>query len=136
MPASGANEPTFPTQFHVTYGAKKGDETYDDPNITLNDISTFDALYKEFQKLLETKYDLQSDCQRYHTNAAKNYFARHLNTKVNAIAVRIAWSVTCWDMRAIQIAQDFAQIINQHINHCDNPEVPALKTKDIGYKGY
>jgi voltage-gated potassium channel len=136
MPASGSQEPTYPTQFHFTYGAKKGDETYDDPNITLNDIPTFDALYKEFQKLLETKYDLQSDCQRYHTNAAKNYFARHLNTKVNAIALRIAWSVTCWDMRAIQIAQDFAQIINQHINHCDNPEVPALKTKDIGYNGY
>ena len=108
-------EPTYPTQFHFTYGAKKGDETYDDPNITLNDISTFDALYKAFQKLLETKYDLQSDCQRYHTNAAKNYFARHLNIKVNAIALRIAWSVTCWDMRAIQIAQ----VINQHINQCD-----------------
>ena len=136
MPASGSQEPTYPTQFHFTYGAKKGDETYDDPNITLNDIPTFDALYKEFQKLLETKYDLQSDRQRYHTNAAKNYFARHLNTKVNAVALRIAWSVTCWDMRAIQIAQDFAQIINQHINHCDNPEVPALKTKDIGYNGY
>ena len=136
MPASGSQEPTYPTQFHFTYGAKKGDETYDDPNITLNDIPTFDALYKEFQKLLETKYDLQSDRQRYHTNAAKNYFARHLNAKVNAVALRIAWSVTCWDMRAIQIAQDFAQIINQHINHCDNPEVPALKTKDIGYNGY
>ena len=136
MPASGSQEPTYPTQFHFTYGAKKGDETYDDPNITLNDIPTFDALYKEFQKLLETKYDLQSDCQRYHTNAAKNYFARHLNNKVNAVALRIAWSVTCWDMRAIQIAQEFAQIINQHINHCDNPDVPALKTKDIGYKGY
>ena len=136
MPASGSQEPTYPTQFHFTYGAKKGDETYDDPNITLNDIPTFDALYKEFQKLLETKYALQSDCQRYHTNAAKNYFARHLNTKVNAIALRIAWSVTCWDMRAIQIAQDFAQIINQHINQCGNPEVPALKIKDIGYNGY
>ena len=136
MPASGSQEPTYPTQFHFTYGAKKGDETYEDPNITLNDIPTFDALYKEFQKLLETKYDLQSDCQRYHTNAAKNYFARHLNNKVNAVALRIAWSVTCWDMRAIQIAQDFAQIINQHINHCDNPDVPALKTKDIGYNGY
>ena len=136
MPASGSQEPTYPTQFHFTYGAKKGDETYSDPNITLNDIPTFDALYKEFQKLLETKYDLQSDCQRYHTNAAKNYFARHLNTKVNAVALRIAWSVTSWDMRAIQIAQDFAHIINRHINHCDNPDVAVLKIKDIGYKGY
>ena len=136
MPASGSQEPTYPTQFHFTYGAKKGDDTYDDPNITLNDKPTFDALYKEFEKLLETKYDLQSDRQRFHSNAAKNYFARHLHTKVNAVALRIAWSVTCWDMRAIQIARDFAQLINQHINHCDNPIVPALKTKDIGYNGY
>jgi hypothetical protein len=36
-------------------------------------------------------------------------------------------------MRAIQIAQDLAQIINQQINQCDNPIVPELKKKGIGY---
>ena len=136
LAASGGSEPTYPTQFHFTYGAKKGDETYDDPNITLNDVAAFDALYKEFTGLLETQYSLSADCQRYHTNANASYFARHLEHKVNAVALRVAWSVTARDTRAIQIAQTLAQTINRNINHTDNPDVPELKVKAIGYEGY
>ena len=133
LAASGANEPTFPTQFHFTYGAKKGDETYNDPNITLNDIVTFEQLYQDFSDLLGNKYQLFTDKQRYHTNASPKYFARQLENKVNAISLRVAWSVTCWDMRAIQIAQDFAATINKHINHCDNPEVSDLNKAQVGF---
>ncbi len=137
LAASGGSEPAYPTQFHFTYGAKKGDETYDDPNITLNNIPAFDALYKEFASLLETQYSLLSaDRQRYHTNANAGYFARHLEHKVNAVALRVAWSVTARDTRAIQIAQTLAQTINRNINHTDNPDVPELKVKAIGYEGY
>ena len=136
LAASGGSEPAYPTQFHFTYGVKKGDETYDDPNITLNDIPSFDALYKEFAALLETDYSLSADRQRYHTNANATYFARHLEHKVNAVALRVAWSVTVRDARAIQIAQSLAQSINRNINHSDNPDVPELKIKDIGYEGY
>ncbi len=136
LAASGGSEPAYPTQLHFTYGAKKGDETYNDPNITLNDITTFDAMYKEFAALLENKYALSADRQRYHTNASAGYFARHLQQKVNAVALRIAWSVTCRDTRAIQLAQELAATINRHINHTDNPDVPELKVKDIGYEGY
>lgn len=133
LAASGANEPAYPTQFHWTYGAKKGDETYDDPNITIHDVPTFDALYKEFSGLLESKYQLTADHQRYHTNAQTGYFARNLEHKVNAIALRVAWSVTARDMRAIQIAQDLAELMNKHICHQLNPDVPELKQKGIGY---
>ena len=136
LAASGGSEPAYPTQFHFTYGAKKGDETYDDPNITLNDIPSFDALYKEFAALLETDYSLSADRQRYHTNANAAYFARHLEHKVNAVALRVAWSVTVRDARAIQIAQSLAQSINQNINHTDNPVDPELKIKAIEYEGY
>ena len=136
LAASGGSEPAYPTQFHFTYGAKKGDETYDDPNITLYDIPSFDALYKEFAALLETDYSLSADRQRYHTNANAAYFARHLEHKVNAVALRVAWSVTVRDARAIQIAQSLAQSINQNINHTDNPVDPELKIKAIGYEGY
>jgi len=136
LAASGGSEPAYPTQFHFTYGAKKGDETYDDPNITLNDIPTFDALYKEFAALLETDYSLSADRQRYHTNASAAYFARHLEHKVNAVALRVAWSVTVRDARAIQIAQSLAQSINRNINRIDNPDAPELKIKVIGYEGY
>ena len=136
LAASGGSEPAYPTQFHFTYGAKKGDETYDDPNITLNNIPAFDALYKEFAALLETDYSLSADRQRYHTNANSAYFARHLEHKVNAVALRVAWSITVRDARAIQIAQSLAQSINQNINHTDNPDVSELKIKAIGYEGY
>ena len=136
LAASGANEPAYPTQFHFTYGAKKGDETYDDPNITLNDVPTFDALYKEFAALLDSKYELSADHQRYHNNVQAGNFARHLENKVNAVALRVAWSVTARDMRAIQIAQDLAELMNKHICNQHNPEVPELKQKGIGYDEY
>ena len=136
LAASGGSEPAYPTQFHFTYGAKKGDETYDDPNITLNDIPSFDALYKEFAALLKTDYSLSADRQRYHTNASAAYFARHLEHKVNAVALRVAWSVTVRDARAIQIVQSLAQSINRNIIHTDNPVDPELKIKAIGYERY
>lgn len=136
LAASGSSEPAYPTQFHFTYGAKRGDENYDDPAITLNDVPTFDAIYREFAELLEQSFSLSADKQRYHTNAHAAYFARHLQHKVNAVALRVAWSVTCRDARAIQLAQALASIINRHINHTDNPSLPELKIKDIGYKGY
>ena len=136
LAASGGSEPAYPTQFHFTYGAKRGDETYDDPGITLNDVPTFDAIYRECAELLEQAFSLSADRQRYHTNANAAYFARHLQHKVNAVVLRVAWSVTCRDARAIQLAQALASIINRHINHTDNPSLPELKIKDIGYKGY
>ena len=55
---------------------------------------------------------------------------------MNAVALRVAWSVTVRDARAIQIAQSLAQSINQNINHTDNPVDPELKIKAIGYEGY
>lgn len=136
MAASGALEPSYPTQFHFTYGAKKGDETYGDPNITLNDVPTFDALYKEFATLLADKYHLSANCQRYHNNSSTSYFARHLEHKVNAVAIRIAWSVTSRDTRSILIAQELATTINRTINHKNNPDIPELKIKSIGYDDY
>ena len=134
--ASGGSEPTYPTQLHFTYGANEGDKTYNDPNITLNDTDTFEALFNDFSALLNSKYALSADKQRYHNNARSTYFARHLDHRVNAICLRIAWSVIARDTRALLIAQDFAAAINKHINHTENPDVPELKVKDIGYDGY
>ena len=81
----------------------------------------------------ENKYQLFTDKQRYHTNASPKYFARQLENKVNAISLRVAWSVTCWDMRAIQLAQEFATMLNKHVNKCENPTVADLKKSGIGY---
>ncbi len=133
MAASGANEPEYPEQFHFGYGAKKGDDTYNDPNITLNDTQTFEAFYQQFAKLLQTNYELAAEKQMRHNNAVPTVYVRHLAHKVNAITLRAAWSVTCWDMRAISIARDMAEVMNREILHRELPEVPYMKDKKTGY---
>ena len=137
MPASGSNEPTYPSQFHFCYGSKKGDTTYHDPNITLIDTAKFEAFYQSVSKIITESYELKTDKQLYHDNSNPKLFVRHLHSKNNAISLRVAWSVICWDMRAINIAKDIAYQINTKILELDgNPDSPDLYTKDIGYKGY
>jgi len=136
MAASGANEPEYPTQFHFGYGAKKGDETYDAPDISLNDTMSFEAMYQSFAQVMEDKYNLKSDKQRYHNNSSSAHYYRHLAKKVNAVVIRIAWSVSCWDMRSMQIAQDLANAINREILHTEYAAPADLYNKDIAYDGY
>lgn len=136
LAASGAGEPAYPTQFHFTYGAKKGDETFDDPNITIHDITTANALMTDFSEVMERLFALHTDRQRYHNNAAAAYFGRHLTHNPNVLALRTAWSVIGWDMRAIRIAQEIAFVLNRHIEHRETPEDPELTVKAIGYSDY
>lgn len=137
MPASGAQEPQYPTQFHFCYGAAKGDTTFRSPNITLNDTASFKRLYSTVSDMLAQTYGLSTDKQLYHNNDSPALFVRHLNHKTNAVSLRVAWSVVCWDMMAIQIARDLAAAINKEILHLEgNPEVSDLGVKDIGFDGY
>lgn len=136
LAASGANEPDYPTEFHFGYGGKKGDETYDDPNITLNDIPQFDSLYRAVEEML-AKYNWTADRQRYYRNENPKIFARLLEHKVNAVALRIAWKVTCWDMRAIELADNMAKLIRLHCEPgTEKPIVAELKKKNIAYDDY
>lgn len=137
MPSSGSQEPEYPTQFHFGYGGKKGDESYDDPNITLNDIPLFDSLYKNCSKMLEEKYGFLSDGQRYHNTSNPKLFSRHLDHKVNCVYLRVAWSVICWDMRRIAIAKDLAETMNAVLDPDNRHELsPEMTIKDIAFDGY
>ena len=137
LAASGNMEPEYPTQFHYVIGKAKGDETYDDPRITIKDISSFDTLYKDVTGAIEQQFGLLSDCQKYHTATSPKNIARHIECP-NAFTIRIAWSVLCWDYRYLLIAQTMANSIRQHIAK-DEPE-PDLsdiqsrqRDKDCGY---
>ncbi len=137
MTASGADEPEYPTQIHFGYGSKKGDETYDDPNITIHDPISFEKFYVEVSEMLKETYDLYTDKQLYHNNYNQAHYYRHMNVRPNVVNLRVACSVLCWDMRAIAIARDFAMMINKHIEPEMAKELsPELKVKDLGFDGY
>jgi len=143
LSASGGQEPVYPTQFHYIIGSKKGDETYDDPNITIHDIPRFDSLYQDLAQQIKEQYDLDSDRQKYHTGTSPKNIARHLNKEnaPNAFTIRIAWSVTCWDFRSLQISKTMADALNLHLAGINPPDVSKELTtrvpgKDYGYDFY
>lgn len=137
LPSQGHQEPLCPTQFHFHYGLKKSNFSYSDPDVVLNDTTTYKILYQSISEMLSKNYSLSTDNQVYYGSNNPAFFARHLNKKVNAPSLRVAWSVTCWDMNAIKIARDIAECINKEILHLEgNPDIPELKVKDIGYRGY
>lgn len=111
--ASGAEEPAYPTHFHFIYGAKKGDEGYTDPNLTICDAQRFDAFYQQLTTQLQSDFSYESDRHRYHTGAGKKNIARRIGggTDTNAFTLRTAFKVTVWDDRNIAIAKTIAENI-------------------------
>ena len=143
LSASGGQEPVYPTLFHYIYGDKKGDDGYDDPNLTIIDTESFENLYQSLSQSFIDNYDFKSDKHRFHAGTSPRNVARKINGGVdrNAFTIRIAWSVTCWDFRYLEIAKLMAENINQHLLKVEQPEVDEeLKKrvvgKDYGYKYY
>ena len=143
LSASGGQEPVYPTIFHYIYGAKKGDDGYDDPNITIMDTESFENLYQNLSGILVDKYRLESDKHRFHTGTSPKNIARKINGGVdrNAFTIRIAWSVTCWDFRYLEIAKHMAENINKHLLGLEDVQVSEeLKKRvlgeDYGYDFY
>lgn len=139
LSASGAREPSYPTQFHFSYGGKKGDETYNDiDNLMIHNIPSFNSMFTDFSTRMQKEFELDCDRQRHYDSASKKIIARHLNytDKVNSIIIRIAWSVTCWDIRRIQIAQVIADSFGKYLDTSNKNKIsPSDLTKSgFGYE--
>lgn len=137
LAASGANEPTYPTQFHFSAGGRKGDERFEGEDLIVADMEKYKAFYEDLSQKLETDFGFKSDHQRYHNCSTKNLFARKYKNghgSRNNILLRIAWSVCLWDMRRIDVARLIAEVLNRHFeNDVQKEYSPELKIKQSGY---
>lgn len=137
LAASGANEPSYPTQFHFSVGGAKGDERFEGEDLIVADIEKYKAFYEDLSQKLETTFGFKSDHQRYHNCSTKNLFARKFKDNQgskNNIILRIAWSVCLWDMRRIAIAKVIAETLNHHFETTQIlPVDDDLKIKCFGY---
>lgn len=137
LAASGANEPTYTTQFHFSAGGVKGDEHFEGEDLIVADIEKYKAFYEDLSQKLETDFGFKSDHQRYHNCSTKNLFARKYKNghgSKNNIILRIAWSVCLWDMRRIAVARLIAEVLNRHFeNDVQKEYSPELKIKQSGY---
>lgn len=137
LPSSGANEPEFPTQFHIEFGGKKGDDTFGGTDLFVKDIAKADNIFRSIEEAMDG-YGMKTDRQRYYDTSSPDIFLRKLEnaSMVNGFVLRIAWSVFLWNARKIEIAKTLAQVLKQEIEGLDLPECPELKVKDIGYRNY
>jgi hypothetical protein len=139
LPTSGANEPEFPTQFHIEYGGVKGDESFSGTDLLVKDIDKADALFTDIEGTMENTYGFKTDRQRYHNTSSPNLFLRKLENskKVNGFVLRIAWSVFLWNSRKMEIAKTLADVLNRDIrqNKCQFFD-DEMNVKGIGYNDY
>lgn len=135
--ASGILEPEYPTQFHFSAGGKKGDESFEGDNLLVQDMATYRAFYEDLSAELKTKFNLDSDHQKYHGATSSNIFARRYSAGKeckNNILLRTAWSACLWDSNRISIAKTIADAINKHLNSGNEIAYDAeLKVKRLGY---
>ena len=135
--ASGANEPTYPTIFHFSAGGAKGDENFEGENLIVDDMVKYRSFYEDLSSVLNEKFDMTSDHQRYHNVTTSKLFARQYNEGMgsrNNIILRVAWSACLWDSRRIAIAQTIAEALNRHFDTTHDIGIsPELKHKSAGY---
>lgn len=138
LPSSGANEPEFPTQLHIEYGGKKGDDSFDGTDLLVKDIDKADKLFRRIEETMNSDYSLKTDRQRFHDTSSPDIFLRKLTnaSNVNGFILRIAWSVFLWNSRKIEIAKTLAEVIKDEIEGTELQECQDLKIKDIGYQNY
>lgn len=138
LPASGANEPSYPTQIHFTAGGKKGDEDLNTNGPTVIDKVLFKGLLDDAAEVFANEFGLGTDFQRYHGDSLNGdkLFSYKLDTAatLNSFTMRIAWSVSLWDSRRIAVAKRLAELLAKHIEGRDELEFdPELKVKKSGY---
>ena len=135
--ASGANEPTYPTIFHFSAGGAKGDESFEGENLIVEDMVAYRSFYEDLSSILNEKFAMTSDHQRYHNVTTSKLFARQYNEGMgsrNNIILRVAWSACLWDSRRIAIAKTIAEVLSRHFDSAHNVGAsPELKHKTAGY---
>ena len=100
-------------------------------------------MYCNLSQILMDKYNFESDKQRYYTGTSPKNIARHVDggKTCNAFTIRIAWSVTCWDFRYLEIAKHMAENFNKYLIHKDDTPISSELTtrvpnQDYGYEFY
>lgn len=139
LPSSGANEPEFPTQFHILYGGAKGDETFAGSDLLVKDIDKADKLFTDLENVMDSQFGFKTDRQRYHSSASPDIFLRKLDNSsaVNGFVLRIAWSVLLWSSRRMEVAKTIAEVIQKDLlpgSQINND--PDLGVKSMGYSDY
>ena len=132
LSASGAEDPSHPTQFHFVHKVQKKLEVQ--PTTTLHEEQMV-QLYEELSKMYEDEFQLKADLDEFYLPVGRKNIAMQIGAgkDSNAFTLRIAFSVTEWDDRHISIIRKMAEIMKQQLEGKQLDEDKAWKESAIGY---
>lgn len=134
--SSGALEPEYDTQIHVSLGGPKGDtELKEHPLVA--DLTTFSRFYDMLSAEMLAKFGYHTDLQKYH-NGSPNLLVRKipLCRPADFMVLRIEWHATLWAETRMVFARELARVISLTLAGKEPQEVAQMKIKDIGFSGY
>jgi len=137
--ASGAAEPPYPTNIHLSIGGKKGDERMAGRDLFVKDASTYTNFYDLLSRCVGEKLQLTVDHQKFHSTDSPRHFLRKSNLRQdsNHIIMRVEWKQLLWSQKRLLLATIIAESICTAILHTPLPDIPPeLTVKAIGYDGY
>lgn len=137
--ASGAAEPPYPTNIHLSIGGGKDDERMSGEDLFVKDARTYKAFYDLLSHNAGEKLQLTIDHQKYHSTASPKNFLRKsgIREDTNHIIMRIEWKQLLWSQKSLLLATLMAETTCTAILHTRLPDTPPeLKVKAIGYDGY
>ena len=139
LSASGAQEPEYPEEVHIGYGAPKGQPALDISGLTIHDANKAEQVFTALEGVLYSGFGIKAERQMQHSSDAPYLYLRNLEhaDKVNSFILRIAWSAMSWNPDRIRIAQSMADTLHELLDP-SNPreELPYLRDKDIGFANY
>lgn len=114
-----ASEP----QFHFIHGAKKGDTSFENPDITVRDTKQYDSALKALEQMLQDNYGMTS-ARQDKAGSSRMYIGRHVQAAgglvTNAFTIRASYKVTVWSTQTTKIAEDLAATLRNSLD----PEHP------------
>ena len=138
LAVSGENTMEYPEAVHIAYGAPKGDNTFNAPNLTVHDFNMAETIFSQIEQNLQESIGFLTERQMRHKSETPKLFLRHLAAadRINSFVLRINWSAFSRSPYRIQMAQIIADVLHQNLEPDREVDLSEMKNKGIGYSDY
>ena len=115
---------------HFLYGAKRGDTSYDDPDIWVKDVETFDATSHALEDVWK-QHEVRSTWSAF--KRSKNYIGREIGD-TNSFTIRVSYNILLRYPKKMSLALATAKELKARLDP-EHPFTADPKWKEHGY-GY
>ena len=141
IPVLGATGPkSRPDQIHFCYNPCKGDESFDDPRARIVDYDTFGKLYDAMSEVMQTKFGLSCDKNKWYPALDKTNIAYHV-AGTNVFTLRVEMYLWVYNANFLALTKEMADTFHQYLDPEHTVELPPEMVKrnlghDFGFADY